>query len=144
MAYAYIRSNHGSAKLWLPNARLAVEPLPNVSRSEKRWEGFKVLFRFSSINTKASNVPLSARKASSCGYLMRGWRRSRCPTSAARRSAGRASRCVLWMNVVCIHLLQSRKRKAVAAQCAACSGAAAQCQPLGEALGGLQGVSSYQ
>ncbi len=26
-------------KLWLPNARLAAEPLPNVSRSEKRWEG---------------------------------------------------------------------------------------------------------
>lgn len=29
-------------KLWLPNARLAAEAVPNVSRSEDRWEGFKV------------------------------------------------------------------------------------------------------
>lgn len=29
-------------KLWLPNVRLAEAPLPNVSRSNDRWEGFKV------------------------------------------------------------------------------------------------------
>eukprot|EP00208_Stichococcus_sp_RCC1054_P005886 CAMPEP_0206144266 /NCGR_PEP_ID=MMETSP1473-20131121/23556_1 /ASSEMBLY_ACC=CAM_ASM_001109 /TAXON_ID=1461547 /ORGANISM="Stichococcus sp, Strain RCC1054" /LENGTH=1146 /DNA_ID=CAMNT_0053540037 /DNA_START=541 /DNA_END=3978 /DNA_ORIENTATION=- len=29
-------------KCWVPNARLAAETVPNVSRSEPRWEGFKV------------------------------------------------------------------------------------------------------
>ncbi len=65
----HVFQSPGSAKLWLPNARLAAEPLPNVSRSEKRWEGFKVLFRFSSVKTNASDVPFSARKAQSCGCL---------------------------------------------------------------------------
>ena len=30
-------------KLWLPNAKLAENPLTNVSRSGDRWEGFKVI-----------------------------------------------------------------------------------------------------
>lgn len=44
-------------KLWLPNARLAAEPLPNVSRSEKRWEGFKACR-----SLKLSRVLLRTRK----------------------------------------------------------------------------------
>jgi hypothetical protein len=41
--HAVVRHRRDVLKLWLPNAKLAENPLTNVSRSGDRWEGFKVI-----------------------------------------------------------------------------------------------------
>jgi len=104
----------------VPNARLAAEPL----HSEKRLEGFKVLFRPSSIKKQASNVPFSAGTVQAVA--------AQCRWEGLKRWEGfKMGSCLpQWCNVQSLMVFQ----------CAAGGGFAAQHQPLGEALGGLQGL----